>query len=1044
MTEDKTTNDDVTKTSNARRSRAERAKVEMERRRRNSTSRGRGNTNNDGSKGKSVVGTNNDNSSGQTGGISKSSGGSSYNSSYGNELSRRSNNTASTVSSPSPSALSSSASPRNMNNQQTISIRQDMVTSSNMSNNNNNSRHISTTSRTDMSPTGRMRLAQQHQQQNQQLNTSQYPTNSSTNSNYEPIMQQQQQQQQQRQQPPPPPPSSVTDMSTNSAPTSASPSMSSTNTNNAKSSLESPLPPKVATALGDRTYEKRKNAALEVEALVKQLADGAVSSSTSTTSNTNDNDLDQKQMIYSIIQELSKNFCLSVNPHRRKGGLIGLAATGIGLMSQQLTPQYLEYLIKPVIHCFDDPEARVRYYACESLYNIVKVARGSILPYFNLIFDGLTKLFADVDDTVKNGANLLDRLVKDIVTESDDFSVDEFLPLLQNYIRRTNPYIRQLLVGWITVLDGIPDVSMIDYLPDFLDGLFNMLADSNREIRQAADSALCEFLKEIRSSTVVEFGPIVSILVFQCHSKDRLNRLTAITWLSEFIHHPHSGGDALLPFHAEILDAILSCISDVEIEIRKVSDRTNTDLLTLVRETKETFELRILIDTLMKELSGKDDVPTKIAVLKWVNMLLEKRRHDLNAYTDDMLPFLLQSLSDPSDNVVLLTVQVMSRITLSARPKTTGNKSEGKPNKTDMVLDEIEFELVIKAILSVFASDRRLLETRGSLIIRRLCVLLNAKSVYLAMAEIISSFDDSNKNGDPFTLEFAATMIQTLNLILLTASELHNLRKLLESSFSADPQTSTTSALDYSYKIKSSTYKNMDAQNEGASVFASLFECWCNNPVSTFSLCLLARAYDLAFAVVKKFSELDVTVGFLMQIDKLVHLIESPVFVHIRLQLLDVEAPYHTYLLKSCYGLLMLLPQSEAFQCLNDRLTAVCNLRDNLGVKPAITASPQGIITSEKSSVFKAGLDAVGLLQRFDMVMALHQTAREAIQRQGIKNEKVFVDNNEVTNTNKRINNNKPKSQQGTLGNSGNTVATTMTPNLQKAGIGAVIASGIK
>jgi hypothetical protein len=35
-------------------------------------------------------------------------------------------------------------------------------------------------------------------------------------------------------------------------------------------------------------------------------------------------------------------------------------------------------------------------------------------------------------------------------------------------------------------------------LPDFLDGLFNMLSDSNREIRQAADGALAEFLRYVQ------------------------------------------------------------------------------------------------------------------------------------------------------------------------------------------------------------------------------------------------------------------------------------------------------------------------------------------------------------------------------------------------------------------------------------------------------------------------------------------------------------------------------------------------------------------
>ena len=157
-----------------------------------------------------------------------------------------------------------------------------------------------------------------------------------------------------------------------------------------------------------------------------------------------------------------------------------------------------------------------------------------------LFFSFLTA--QDVD--VKNGANLLDRLIKDIVTEADNFHVDQFLPLLQAYIRRTNPYIRSLIVGWITLLDSIPDISMLDYLPDFLDGLLNMLSDSNREIRSAADGALSEFLRELAVSTVVELGPIVSILVAQCQSKERLNRLTAITWLTELIHHPYSGGDA--------------------------------------------------------------------------------------------------------------------------------------------------------------------------------------------------------------------------------------------------------------------------------------------------------------------------------------------------------------------------------------------------------------------------------------------------------------------------------------------------------------------
>jgi hypothetical protein len=61
-------------------------------------------------------------------------------------------------------------------------------------------------------------------------------------------------------------------------------------------SIESPLPPVVQRSLGDRSNEKRKNAALEIEALVKSLQEA-----------------NNMSMVQSIIQVLSKDFCTSMN-----------------------------------------------------------------------------------------------------------------------------------------------------------------------------------------------------------------------------------------------------------------------------------------------------------------------------------------------------------------------------------------------------------------------------------------------------------------------------------------------------------------------------------------------------------------------------------------------------------------------------------------------------------------------------------------------------------------------------------------------------------
>lgn len=359
----------------------------------------------------------------------------------------------------------------------------------------------------------------------------------------------------------------------------------------------------------------------------------------------------------------------------------------------------------------------------------------------------------DVD--VKNGANLLDRLVKDIVTESEYFEVDMFIPLLQKYIRMTNPYIRQLLVGWITVLDSVPDIDMLDYLPDFLDGLFNMLSDGNREIRQAADSALTEFLREIKQTEDVDFGRMVEILVGQCNSKERFNRLTAVTWVHEFVT---LGGEKLVEFYAELLAAIMHCISDSEHEIRQVAERANADLLQLVKSTSEEVQLVPIMEKLNRELSS-DHAPTRKAALRWISMLLDKYPNQLLAHIGSLLPTLLKTLSDSSDKVVLLDLEVLARISLN----------------------EVEFEKVLNAILQLFAHDRRLLETRGSMIVRKLCELLDSKNIYMIFAKVLgagASSLETQVDG-----EFASVMVQTLNLILLTANELEKLREILRRSF---------------------------------------------------------------------------------------------------------------------------------------------------------------------------------------------------------------------------------------------------------------------
>ena len=180
--------------------------------------------------------------------------------------------------------------------------------------------------------------------------------------------------------------------------------------------------------LSDKLYEKRKTAALEVEQCTRAILHSG--------------DADR---LHALIDMLATEYAGSPHPNHRKGGLIGLAAVTVGLAADNESS--LRRIVPPVLASFTDSDSRVRYYACEALYNIAKVARGGFVAFFNDVFDALCKLSADADPNVQNAAHLLDRLVKDIVTESSHFAVEGFAPLLRERITILNPYVRQFLVG---------------------------------------------------------------------------------------------------------------------------------------------------------------------------------------------------------------------------------------------------------------------------------------------------------------------------------------------------------------------------------------------------------------------------------------------------------------------------------------------------------------------------------------------------------------------------------------------------------------------
>ncbi|KAH0599279.1 hypothetical protein MHUMG1_03396 [Metarhizium humberi] len=636
----------------------------------------------------------------------------------------------------------------------------------------------------------------------------------------------------------------------------------------------------IQRALNDKLYDKRKVGALELEKVIRDLVAAK-----------------DYQRVHDILEQLCNDYAYAVHqPHARNGGLIGLAAAAIAL----------------------------------------------------------GPLGADSELSVKNGAELLDRLVKDIVSESaasyvsvleapprfdgDDkaivedqqvtlptaFSLSRFIPLLKERIWVINPFTRQFLVGWITLLDSIPDLELVTYLPDFLGGLLKFLGDQNTDVQTATQSCLDKFINEIKRISRVKKGIVESKKSreggkrkrqesmdteslrpdleegdeiesdafdddeedsaeedwipgqdVEINYKNILEILTAtldspleedcllesLRWIVEFLD---ICPEEVLPFTPKILAHMLPAMASSKETIHQAATRVNTCLMDYVVSISDDSGLsyqgisagqsqqapltlavdrpddshsnRMSLSSIREQgtqspgyglgrsasVSGglsanspqtdldyaaavnsltllflNDHEATRVAALTWLIMLHRKAPRKVLAFNDGTFPALLKTLSDPSDAVVTKDLQLLSQISRNS--------------------EDDYFANFMVNLLKLFSTDRKLLETRGNLIIRQLCISLSPERIYRTLADCIEKEED---------VEFASIMVQNLNNNLITAPQLAEVRKRL---------------------------RNLETK-DGQTLFVALFRSWCYNAVATFSLCLLAQAYEQAYNLLQVFA----------------------------------------------------------------------------------------------------------------------------------------------------------------------------------------------
>ena len=251
-------------------------------------------------------------------------------------------------------------------------------------------------------------------------------------------------------------------------------------------------------------------------------------------------------------------------------------------------------------------------------------------------------------------------------------------------------------------------------------------------------------------------------------------QLTALRWIDTFFE---ISPEDILPFAPRLLTQVLPAMSSGSDQVRQAANRANKSLLEYIyslsddstdvaaptqpklpsalskenaekkageltsnemkKQVQETSSCSITptpaqatdldyaaaVNSLTLQFLNENEA-TRVAALSWLIMLHRKAPRKVIASNDGTFPALLKTLSDPAETVVTKDLQLLSQISRNS--------------------EDSYFTSFMVNLLQLFSTDRGLLEVRGNLIIRQLCLNLSPERIYRTLADCLEKEEVSS------------------------------------------------------------------------------------------------------------------------------------------------------------------------------------------------------------------------------------------------------------------------------------------------------------
>ena len=582
--------------------------------------------------------------------------------------------------------------------------------------------------------------------------------------------------------------------------------------------------------------------------------------------------------------------------------------------------------------------------AAECVNNIMIYFKDYVLLNFDNFLDSYLILVNVNEPESKNLADNLDNSLKGIINYALEGNLPNSFNLMNFFMSFINKIkiesVRFKIISWINIINQIPEINLINFLNLFIGDIFDALKDKNinEENNKITVNCLNDFKEEIdknfenlnyeievkileilikKANENIENNEIkVLIIIFEwidlfllkyieifnkisknnqnqnenlnniidnnnkIENNDNLNIINTSLDNENNLNYAKSNieNDRKFPFHlfSEILDIVFKTLQKFENknsnlkdldskkveEIIKISNKFNNSLLNIIEYSEYNLNLRSFETILIKNFQ-QDNLSLNL-IFKWISSLINKYKQEAFSNFNDFLDKLLIFINVKDDEIFHKLLQTLCEFT------------KFKEENIDIIIYNL--------LLKLKDSKNEIMENRGELIVNFLCSNLNIKKVFESFADQLFKIEDKI---------FVGKIIKYLYIYLLTIKDTENLNKLL--------------------KILKKNSKDFDKN-----FFEKIFKIWCINPISCLILCLIAEYFELSYNLLMKLGEFKLKKEYYLELSHLVRLLESSSFINIRIYLL--EPIKNKYLVKTLYGILLILPQSKSYEALLKRL----------------------------------------------------------------------------------------------------------------------------